>query len=318
MLNYLASAIARLVDALQRRYQQSGGAPKPAKPTKPKPARRPRRKPSRLPAPQPTPQQQGQPANPPGQGPPTPTAPPKPSFFTRLLSQHAGNNRLSSFGRSLHAKGMARFSAGQKGKQGAAQHAAKAYAGKGAAGRAGGAAKAAGAGSGAMLRFAGVAGMAAGAVIQFSKHISETTSRLIETNRQYAAHSASMAVVMAQRDLQEMRRSREKGDALADSAKELSDAEQRRKDAFQGIETAVARVENKLYATMNDGLAKLGEGLDGIFGAMAAKMGVPWAGGAGGSIAAQTLSAGDLLKAAQDDFDDAVARNDPWFSRPPI
>lgn len=85
----------------------------------------------------------------------------------------------------------------------------------------------------------------------FRKAIIAATDSLVAANRKYAEMSASMAVVMAQRDVRELTRDIRKGDQLAVSARTLTDAEQFRKDNTQGIEVLAGHLQNFFVGGLN-------------------------------------------------------------------
>ncbi len=114
--------------------------------------------------------------------------------------------------------------------------------------------KAAGIEAGAgLMKFAGWVGIAATAANEFGKQVVQATDQQISAMKQFAQMSASMAAVMAQRDIKEMQRSMSKGNDLAESAGALVESEQRRKDATAPIEVLL----DKIYNQMLDGANKL-------------------------------------------------------------
>jgi len=98
---------------------------------------------------------------------------------------------------------------------------------------------------------AGGSALAVAALYAFSKAVSQATDAQISAMRQYAQVSASMAVVLAERDVREMRRNMEKGDALAGSTKMLVDAEQERKETTKPIEILADKIYNGFLTVGN-------------------------------------------------------------------
>lgn len=86
---------------------------------------------------------------------------------------------------------------------------------------------------------------------EFSKAIKQATDQAIAMNRHYAEMSSAMAGVMAQRDVKELMRDMRKGQAIAPSARMLTEAEQSRKDSHEQIDVLGARLENMALAGLN-------------------------------------------------------------------
>jgi hypothetical protein len=104
----------------------------------------------------------------------------------------------------------------------------------------------------------GPAGMAVMAVVELGraavdayKRLDAWTEGLQKHNTKLAEFSASMAAVMAIRDIQDVMRSRDRGEAVAGSAQILTDAESYRKDQTQEILILADRLENTAGAVLN-------------------------------------------------------------------
>lgn len=89
------------------------------------------------------------------------------------------------------------------------------------------------------------------ALMAMGKAIKQTTDSLIAMNRQYEHASASMAVVMAQRDFSEFRRDMRKGQDVSGSAGVLVDAEQYRKNQHEQIDILGEKLKNYAMAGIN-------------------------------------------------------------------
>lgn len=128
-------------------------------------------------------------------------------------------------------------------------------------GRLGGKAASLGKGGAAALgKMAGVAGavlMLGEAAVEAYRKLDQWTEQLQAGNKRLAEFSGSMAAVMAQRDVAEMQRMRERGDEVAASAEWLTDAENKRKDNTQEILILAQRLENSLGAFVNEIAANL-------------------------------------------------------------
>lgn len=92
---------------------------------------------------------------------------------------------------------------------------------------------------------------AASALGAFKKAVESATDGAIAAARKYAEVSASMASVMAQRDVRELMRDREKGDRISSSARTLTNAEQDRKDNTKEIGILGERMWNYALAGGN-------------------------------------------------------------------
>lgn len=115
---------------------------------------------------------------------------------------------------------------------------------------------------------AGLSGVAAGAarlagpvgiVVAFASALDEgrkavirITDEQLSAARKLSEVSASMAVIMAHRDVQETFRDIRQGDAQAGSAGRLARAEQRRKDAAEPFQNAYNNAKNEILAVLND------------------------------------------------------------------
>jgi hypothetical protein len=106
---------------------------------------------------------------------------------------------------------------------------------------------------------AGVAGaavtgviMAVSAVNDFRKAVVKATEEQLAAARKLAEVSPQMAVIFAQTDVQELKRNIRKGQAQAGSTRELARSDQRRKDAMEPLENALADIKNQTLSVLND------------------------------------------------------------------
>jgi hypothetical protein len=113
-----------------------------------------------------------------------------------------------------------------------------------------------------------VTGVASGLVIAgialkaFNEAVNRSTDGAIENARRLSEVSGSMAAVLAERDLKETLRGIRRGGATSGSAKELADAEQRRKNAAEPLANAFDNASNKVLATLNDTLTPILNGVN--------------------------------------------------------
>jgi hypothetical protein len=116
-------------------------------------------------------------------------------------------------------------------------------------------------GNAAMLaRAAGPIGIAIAAVVEVGKAMNELrkavlklTDEQIQAARKLAdAGSGAMAAVLNERDVKEMLRDQRKGNVQASSMRQLTEAEQRRKDATAPLENLLEIVTNKVLAAINN------------------------------------------------------------------
>jgi hypothetical protein len=146
-----------------------------------------------------------------------------------------------------------------------------AAAGGGEAAGAAGAAGAAAAGGPIGLAVLAVVAVLASLVIAFRKfqtHVEEATDELIRDQAKLAEVSGGMAAVFAEREMQELRRDREKGNRLSTSARYLVEGEQQRKDKEVNFEVLGTKVSNYIEGFANRFLAGLYDPFDGILGKM--------------------------------------------------
>lgn len=126
----------------------------------------------------------------------------------------------------------------------------------------GGGGSAAGAGAGAGMGAAGaVAGVAVAAVAVVAGFVAlkKAADDLVESQRDLAQVSPSMAGVYAARDIQEILRNRQKGEMLANATGNLTREEQRFKDAMMPMETAWEEFKANFLAGFYANLADLAE-----------------------------------------------------------
>jgi hypothetical protein len=103
------------------------------------------------------------------------------------------------------------------------------------------------------------------AVVGFTLAIKAAADELIKANHELAKFSPAMAQVFAQRDVQEIFRERDRGNALApDSAAMLVREEQRYRDAIFPMETAWEELKNNFLAGFYSELADIAEGVRGL------------------------------------------------------
>ncbi|HYE79572.1 MAG TPA: hypothetical protein VEI97_16415 [bacterium] len=163
----------------------------------------------------------------------------------RAFQAMRGHARTGSIGNAIRAGQAAGRLAGRafggKGGKGGGRPAAGARAGGAATGAAGGAGAA-----------AAVVFLLVEAFRKFKAHVESTTDALIAAQQRLAEVSPSMASVMARRHVQELMRDQKRGEALAASARDLTQAEQRRKDTTLPFEVAWDRIQNGIYALLND------------------------------------------------------------------
>jgi hypothetical protein len=104
----------------------------------------------------------------------------------------------------------------------------------------------------------GIVGMTAGLGVELAKlpyHIKEFAEGLHTANRQFAQFSPSMAMVMAQSDMQDNMRKMQQGEQLAASAGGLAEARGRLLDQLTPIDTEWQRLQNRFGETVTSGMA---------------------------------------------------------------
>jgi hypothetical protein len=100
------------------------------------------------------------------------------------------------------------------------------------------------------------------------------TEEALDSARKLASVSGSMAAVMAERDIAQMFRDIQRGEATAGTAHDLVTAESRRKEEENRISTVIDNAKNSVLAVMNELIADilrpiadaLEEITDGLFG----------------------------------------------------
>jgi hypothetical protein len=92
------------------------------------------------------------------------------------------------------------------------------------------------------------------ALVEYRNAVQKATTAQLESYRKLAEVSGGMAAVMANRDVTDMIRNMRRGDALAPSAKALSEAEARRKDAAEPMKQILETFKNDLLTLLNNGL----------------------------------------------------------------
>jgi hypothetical protein len=165
---------------------------------------------------------------------PTTQQPAQGSIFTRLATNafqqsrfgQAWNGRQQQIGKLLGGKGAD----GLQGLEGASKGLAKA---------------------GAVVA---VVTEVAGAMKKLYESTIRLTDEQIAAARKFADVSGPMASVFAKRDVQELQRGMRQGDAQAASTGRLVDVEQRRKDAMEPLENALADMKNEVLTQMNEAL----------------------------------------------------------------
>jgi hypothetical protein len=130
----------------------------------------------------------------------------------------------------------------------------------------GGAASLAGVGEagGSALAAIGPAGLAVAGVVaagyacwKFKEAMDESTRSTIANYKELSKNSGAMAQVMANRDVRELLREREKGDRLAGVAGALTDAEQHRADASKELEIAWEEFKAGYLTVWNEAIAQI-------------------------------------------------------------
>jgi hypothetical protein len=99
---------------------------------------------------------------------------------------------------------------------------------------------------------AGAATTIAVALYEANKAIGQWTESLMESNKKLAEVSGSMAAVMADREIKEMMRDLHKGEAMAETASDLVQAEDRRKKAEDSVTIPLTNLGNKALTFLND------------------------------------------------------------------
>lgn len=177
-----------------------------------------------------------------------------------------------------------------------------------------------------------VAGGAVGVVSAlngFRKAVESATQTQLDSYRRLAEVSGGMAAVMVQRDFQQMMRDMRMGDAQAGSAGRLAESENRRKNASEPLENALADLKNGLLAGMNDLLADFYDwGVDRlndlfkaipdwIDGGYQIAKSTPAAGGPlSGALDAIAKQAEKIEKDARDAMNNARAKPRPGAAKP--
>lgn len=118
--------------------------------------------------------------------------------------------------------------------------------------------------AGAAIGAAAVPVGAAVAVAAFVAEMKRAADEMIQFNLSLGKVSASMGLVAAQREIQEIMRERARGDALANSAGLLVRGEQRYKDAVLPWEVAWEDLKNNFLAGFYTTLAEIAEGINDI------------------------------------------------------
>lgn len=110
----------------------------------------------------------------------------------------------------------------------------------------------AGAAMGGLAAAAGPVGAAFAAIVakssQLSRQLNELSQSAIVANESFRDVSPAMAQIFAQRDVSRTFRDVEKGDALAQSASALVEAEQRKEDNTKDIEILLGSIQNEVGA----------------------------------------------------------------------
>ena len=164
---------------------------------------------------------------------------------------------------------------------------------------------------GAALRFAGALGLGVGAIAGFVSATVKATDAQIQSMARFGESSASMAMVMAQREVREINRQRQMGEELAPGAERLTKYEQERKDATKPIEVLWETAVNKILSRANDILAQaltpIGEICQQILDALPDDPFKDTSTGTGASYVAWRT---------QQHHEARTDLGDPWFHRP--
>lgn len=121
-----------------------------------------------------------------------------------------------------------------------------------------------GAVGGAIGGVAGVFGVITGAVMGAASAVDSWTNKTFESARKLAEVSGSMAAVMAERDIGQMRRDMKRGNETAGTARDLMESESRRKDSGNRIDIVVDNVTNKIGSFFNDVIGTVNDGVADI------------------------------------------------------
>ncbi len=147
------------------------------------------------------------------------------------------------------------------GRLGRAYSRVKAVAGRALGGKGSSGMKGLGKGGKGFAKGAGAAGVAVAAVVavgvalnEFRKAVVKATDEQLANARKLAEISPQMAVLFAQTDVQELQRNMRKGREQAGSTRQLAQADQRRKNAMEPLENAVAEIKNQTLAALNDSI----------------------------------------------------------------
>ncbi|MBP3954963.1 hypothetical protein J8F10_06665 [Gemmata sp. G18] len=111
--------------------------------------------------------------------------------------------------------------------------------------------------SGAAARLAGPVAVVAGVVQglnEFRKAIVQATDEQLSAARKLRDVSGQMDVIFAQADIKDAMRGMRQGRAQAASTEALSNADQRRKDASEGLENTITNVKNDILTVLNDSI----------------------------------------------------------------
>ena len=119
----------------------------------------------------------------------------------------------------------------------------------------------------ALSKLAGPAGLVVGIADQFGKFkkaLEGATDQQVASMRQLAEVSASMAQVMAERDVRELMRDMRVGDKTASTARDLTESEQDRKDSTEDVGALFDNIKNEILSLGNDLLATVLRPLNAI------------------------------------------------------
>lgn len=158
---------------------------------------------------------------------------------------------------------------------------------------------------GGATKVAGVLGGIAAGALEFGKAVKGMTDESIRFGEKLSQVSASMAGVMAERQMREIFRDQRQAENVVGTTRELANSEQNFKDTMEPIESAIVNIKNSILIPIMDTLTEMLAPVKAIAEEINKAL--------GGGAVPETL--GDTLKGLADEAEAAKKRGDGLFAR---